>query len=63
MQSRSIISARKRSKKLVCGIPLDDIASGPDPQEGEFRGRTHGTIAIGDIAVGSVALGGAAMGY
>ena len=41
---------RKRSPKTLCGLPLVDIAIGPDPEKGEMRGHAHGIIAIGDIA-------------
>jgi hypothetical protein len=56
-------SIRKRSEKVVCGLPLYDFALGPDLQNGELRGHAHGIIAIGDIATGWLALGGMARGF
>jgi hypothetical protein len=53
---------RRRSTKMVCGLPLYDIALGPDPEKGEIRGRACGILAIGDIAKGIVAIGGGAIG-
>ncbi|MFM7115683.1 MAG: hypothetical protein ACKOAH_07295 [Pirellula sp.] len=54
---------RKRSKTVICGLPLYDIATGPDPDRGEIRGHARGIIAIGDIATGFLALGGMARGF
>ena len=53
---------RKRSSKVICGLPLYDIALGPDLQKGEVRGHARGIIAIGDVATGWLAVGGAARG-
>lgn len=53
---------RKRSNRLYWGLPLYDIALGPDPERGEMRGHARGVIAIGDIATGVLALGGVARG-
>ncbi len=53
---------RKRSNRLYWGLPLYDIAMGPDPEKGEMRGHAKGIIAIGDIATGVLALGGIARG-
>ncbi|MFO1371381.1 MAG: hypothetical protein U1F42_02970 [Candidatus Competibacteraceae bacterium] len=53
---------RKRSKRFYWGLPLYDIAVGPDPEKGETRGHAKGIIAIGDIATGVLALGGVARG-
>ena len=53
---------RKRSAKMICGLPLYDIAIGPDLVKGEVRGRARGIIAVGDIAIGWLAVGGAARG-
>lgn len=53
---------RKRSAKKVWGLPLYDIAMGPDPEKGELRGHARGIIAIGDFAIGVLALGGIARG-
>lgn len=50
-----------RSKTMVFGVPLVDIALGFDPN----TGRTHtakGLVAIGDKAVGVVAIGRYALG-
>ena len=53
---------RKRSNRCYWGLPLYDIAMGPDPGKGEMRGHAKGIIAIGDIATGVLALGGVARG-
>jgi hypothetical protein len=53
---------RKRSNRLYWGLPLYDIALGPDPEKGELRGHAKGIIAIGDLATGVLALGGLARG-
>jgi hypothetical protein len=53
---------RKRSNRFYWGLPLYDIAMGPDPEKGEMRGHAKGIIAIGDIATGVLALGGIARG-
>ena len=55
-------NVRKRSTKYILGLPLYDIALGPDPERGEVRGHARGFIAIGDIATGVFALGGIARG-
>lgn len=55
-------SIRKRSAKMLCGLPLVDVAIGPDPGKGEMRGHARGIIAIGDIAEGWLAIGGIARG-
>jgi hypothetical protein len=55
-------SFRKRSKITYWGLPLYDIALGPDLERGETRGVAKGIIAIGDIAIGGLALGGASFG-
>ncbi len=54
---------RKRSDRYILGMPLYDIALGPDPEKGEMRGHARGFIAIGDIATGVIALGGVARGF
>lgn len=54
---------RKRSETTILGLPLYDIATGPDPKRGEIRGHARGIIAIGDVATGFVALGGMARGF
>jgi len=53
---------RKRSDRLIFGVPLYDIACGPDLGRGEFVGRARGIVAIGDEALGVFALGGLARG-
>ena len=53
---------RKRSNRLYWGLPLYDIAMGPDPEKGEMRGHAKGIVAIGDSATGVLALGGLARG-
>lgn len=55
-------SIRKRSKATIFGLPLYEIALGPDPESGEARGNAKAIIAIGDIATGVLALGGFAQG-
>lgn len=54
---------RKRSHMSLAGLPLYDIALGPDPERNEVRGHAQGVIAIGDIATGVVAMGGLARGF
>ena len=53
---------RKRSSRTLFGLPLYDIAIGPDPDTGALRGHARGIIAIGDLATGVVALGGLVRG-
>jgi hypothetical protein len=53
---------RRRSTSTFAGLPLYDLAWGPDPERGEIRGHAKGIIAIGDIATGVVALGGVVRG-
>jgi hypothetical protein len=53
---------RKRSSITLLGLPLYDIASGPDPENDEVRGHARGVIAIGDVATGVLAIGGFARG-
>lgn len=53
---------RKRSSRRVFGLPLYDIATGPDPESGEVRGHARGFIAVGDMATGVIAVGGFARG-
>jgi hypothetical protein len=55
-------SVRRRSASTFAGLPLLDIAVGPDPERGEIRGHAKGIIAIGDIATGVLALGGVVRG-
>ncbi|MGZ5618190.1 MAG: hypothetical protein ACXWFW_12585 [Usitatibacter sp.] len=58
----SIRGIRRRASWEVAGVPFYDIALGPDPGRGEFRGHAKGFIAIGDMATGVIALGGLARG-
>jgi hypothetical protein len=53
---------RRRSAATFAGLPLYDVAWGPDPERGEIRGHAKGIIAIGDIATGVLALGGIVRG-
>jgi hypothetical protein len=53
---------RRQSFRTLYGLPLWDIALGPDPDRNEVRGHARGIVAIGDIATGIVALGGIARG-
>jgi hypothetical protein len=53
---------RKRSSATLFGLPLYDIAVGPDPETGQIRGHARGIFAVGDIATGVVAFGGLARG-
>ncbi len=54
---------RKRSRNYVWGLPLYDIAIGPDADKSEVRGHARGIVAVGDIATGIVAVGGFARHY
>jgi hypothetical protein len=53
---------RKRSEGEIFGLPLWEIAIGPDPELGEIRGHAKGVLAVGDIATGLFAVGGIARG-
>ncbi|MHB8969959.1 MAG: hypothetical protein ACYC3X_09810 [Pirellulaceae bacterium] len=53
---------RNRSDRVLWGLPLYEIAVGPDPESGEVRGHARAIVAIGDIATGVFALGGFARG-
>jgi hypothetical protein len=53
---------RKRAGAKIAGLPLYDIAIGPDPARNEIRGYARGLIAIGDDAAGVVAIGWVARG-
>jgi hypothetical protein len=55
-------SIRRRADWTIAGLPAYDIALGPDPEKGEWRGHTRGFLAIGDMATGVIALGGLARG-
>lgn len=53
---------RKRSETELLGLPLWEIAMGPDPEKDEIRGHAKAIIAIGDLATGFLAIGGCARG-
>lgn len=53
---------RKRSQAEWLGLPLWEIAQGPDFENGEARGHARAIFAVGDIATGIFALGGIARG-
>ena len=53
---------RSRASAEFGGLPLYDIALGPDLARGEIRGHARGIVAIGDIATGVLAVGGLARG-
>ena len=53
---------RKRSAAEFAGLPIYDIAWGPNLEKGELRGHARGIIAVGDIATGWLAVGGIARG-
>ncbi len=53
---------RKRSSTVLFGLPLWEIATGPDSQKNEMIGHAKAIIAIGDHATGALAIGGLAQG-
>ncbi len=55
-------SVRLRSKAVVFGLPVWEIAYGPDGKLGQRRGHAKAWVAIGDIATGGLAIGGVARG-
>lgn len=55
-------TVRRRSEATFLGLPVWEIAVGPDPEKGERRGHARAIIAIGDIATGWLAIGGFARG-
>lgn len=59
---RVVRGIRHRSAALVGGIPLYDVALGPDIAHGEWRGHALGIVAIGDFATGVLAIGALARG-
>jgi hypothetical protein len=59
---RSPVSVRKRSRTRVAGLPLYEIAFGPNLVRGERHGSAHALLAIGDRATGVIAIGGLAQG-
>lgn len=48
---------RKRSQKKLFGLPLWEVARGPDPAAHERVGHARAIIAVGDIADGVLAIG------
>lgn len=60
--TRMMRGVRKQSSIRILGLPLYQIAMGPDLEAGEMRGHARGIVAIGDLATGIVALGGVARG-
>jgi hypothetical protein len=55
-------SVRRRSSQSLLGIPLVDVAYGPDAESGESFGRPCGIVAFGDMPVGVIAIGRASFG-
>lgn len=55
-------TVRRRSEATFLGLPVWEIAIGPEPEKGEWRGHARAIIAIGDIATGWLAIGGLARG-
>lgn len=53
---------RKRSSTELFGLPLWEIATGPDAAKNEAIGHAKAIIAIGDHATGALAIGGLAQG-
>jgi hypothetical protein len=62
LRRQTVRGVRKRSPVEVLGLPLYDIALGPDPERGQLRGHARGFIAIGDFATGVIAIGGLCRG-
>lgn len=57
-----LCGVRKRSETELFGLPLWEIATGPDPEKDEIRGHAKAIVAIGDLATGFLAIGGCARG-
>jgi hypothetical protein len=53
---------RRQSRYELFGLPLWEIAMGPDWERGEMRGHARAIFAFGDIATGGLACGGWARG-
>src|SRR5262245_47649332 len=53
---------RRRSKTEVLGLPLWEVALGPDLSRGQRCGHARAIFAMGDIATGVFAMGGIARG-
>jgi hypothetical protein len=60
--ARMMRGVRKQSSIRIMGLPLYQIATGPDWEAGEMRGHARGILAIGDFATGVIAIGGLARG-
>ena len=56
-------TVRKRSSRTFFGVPLWEIAAGPDEARGEARGHATAIVAVGDVATGVLAVGGVARGF
>jgi hypothetical protein len=54
---------RYRSKAMLFGVPVVDVALGPHPATPTRRGVARGVIAVGDVAIGGVAVGNIACGF
>ncbi len=55
-------SVRETSRVTVFGIPVWQVARGPDGARGESHGRARALFAVGDVADGIFAVGGVARG-
>jgi hypothetical protein len=53
---------RKRSKTQFFGLPLWEVARGPNPAKGERLGHARAIVAVGDVADGVIAVGGISRG-
>jgi hypothetical protein len=62
MYGRRPRGVRRRSETRIFGMPLWEIATGPDPASGETSGHARAIFALGDMATGVFALGGFARG-
>jgi len=60
---RTLNAVRRRSSATLFGVPLWEVATGPDEARGESRGHATAIVAIGDVATGVVAIGGVARGF
>ena len=59
---RTFGGVRRRSTRSIGGLPLWEVAFGPDVSRGELRGHARAVFALGDLATGWLAIGGVAMG-
>ena len=60
--ARASRAIRIRSSRQIFGMPLYDIALGPDFNTNQPRGVARGFFAVGDVAIGVFAAGGVAIG-